>query len=251
MEGDNNLKAVKWLSTKEAKEKKWIDAAASIIIGVLIIIEAILSNNMWGTKTEPFVKLTWGHLTFPLLTVGLFILWFIVVRKYSFDYLGFKKAKKRFWYFIAPLGMVIGFGFGIPTYILLTNLFPVLKGGGMASTPPMLGYPLYIVLLVESIKYPLVSAVPHNVAWRGAVFQSINRLGKHWFLFAFLISTAFYIGYHLPFDFSFSAFYFNLIWNIIAIFLLVKSDSIYPPIIFHAFINYFAIFSSWGYYLGN
>jgi len=28
-------------------------------------------------------------------------------------------------------------------------------------------------------------------------------------------------------------------------------NEIYPPIIFHAFINYFAIFSSWGYYLGN
>ena len=239
------------LSTKESKEKKWIDAVASVVIGVIIIGEAVISNNIWGTKAEPYVRLTWGHLTFPLTAVGLVLLWFIVIRRYPFSYLGFKKARKKYWYFIAPLGMVIGFVIGIPTYMLLTNLFPVLKGGGMASTPPMLGYPLYVVLIVETVKYPIVSVLPHNVAWRGAVFQSINRLGRYWFFLAFLISTAFYIGYHLPFDFSFSAFYFNLIWNVIAIFLLVKSDSIYPPIIFHAFINYFAIFSSWGYYLND
>ena len=239
------------LSTKESKEKKWIDAVASVVIGVIIIGEAVISNNMWGTKAEPYVRLTWGHLTFPLTAVGLVLLWFIVIRRYPFSYLGFKKARKKYWYFIAPLGMVIGFVIGIPTYMLLTNLFPVLKGGGMASTPPMLGYPLYVVLIVETVKYPIVSVLPHNVAWRGAVFQSISRLGRYWFFLAFLISTAFYIGYHLPFDFSFSAFYFNLIWNVIAIFLLVKSDSIYPPIIFHAFINYFAIFSSWGYYLND
>ena len=59
---------MKWLSTREAKEKKWIDAVAAIIIGVIIIGEAVLSNNIWGTKTEPYVKLTWGHLTFPLIT---------------------------------------------------------------------------------------------------------------------------------------------------------------------------------------
>ncbi|MFZ3086145.1 MAG: hypothetical protein WA097_05785 [Candidatus Hydromicrobium sp.] len=58
---------MKWLSTKDAKEKKWIDTIASIIIGAIIIGEAFLSNKIWGTKTEPYVRLTWGHLTFPLI----------------------------------------------------------------------------------------------------------------------------------------------------------------------------------------
>lgn len=46
----------------------------------------------------------------------------------------------------------------------------------MAGTPPPLGYPLAIVFLVEFIKYPLTAAIPHEIAYRGAVFQSIKAL---------------------------------------------------------------------------
>ena len=57
----NLLRVIKWLSTKEAKEKKWIDAAASVVIGVIIIGEAVISNNIWGTKAEPYVRLTLNY----------------------------------------------------------------------------------------------------------------------------------------------------------------------------------------------
>ncbi|MCL6615322.1 MAG: CPBP family intramembrane metalloprotease [Firmicutes bacterium] len=72
--------------------------------------------------------------------------------------------------------------------------------------------------------------------------------GRGWFAPAVLISSALYIAYHLPFDPSFAAVWFNLVWNLIGLFLLVRSGSLFPPMIFHAAINYVAIFFSWGYY---
>lgn len=236
------------LSTEEGRKNKKIDLVAVSIMAVIWISESFLSDYLWSTKKHPFVNLTWGHLTFTLFHAGLPLLWFFVIRKYPLSYLRLNKAKKRFWYFVAPLGMPLTFGFGIPTYILITKAFPSLAGRGMALIPPPLGYPLYIVLLVELTKYPLTSAIPHEIAYRGAVFQSINDLGRRWFLIAAIVSTGLYIAYHLPFDPSFSAVYFNAIIGLIAIFLLRKSDSLIPPMIFHVSINFFAVMSSWGYY---
>ncbi|NLG85462.1 MAG: CPBP family intramembrane metalloprotease [Firmicutes bacterium] len=73
-------------------------------------------------------------------------------------------------------------------------------------------------------------------------------MGRGWVIPAVLVSSALNIVYHLPFDPSFSAAWFNLVWNLIAIFLLSRSGILFPPMIFHAAINYVAIFLSWGYY---
>lgn len=134
---------------------------------------------------------------------------------------------------------------------MATNIFPALQGGGMAAVPPALGYPLYVVLLVELVKFPLTRSIPYEIAYRGAVFNSISNLGGKWSPAAISISTALYVTYHLPFDFSFSAVYFNIIIGLVAILLFKKSESIIPPIIFHTSINFFAIMASWGYYLGR
>jgi len=236
------------LSSEESRQKKWIDVAAVAGMALIWLGESFLSNALWGTKGAPFVRLTWGHLTFSLLHAGLPILWFFAVRQYPLSYLGLNRARRKLWYFVAPLGVAVTFGFGIPTYLLITNLLPALKGGGMAGTPPPLGYPLYVVLLVELFKYPLTAAIPHNIAYRGAVFHSIKALGKKWLWPAILISSALYIVYHFPFDFSFSAIYFNLIINLVALFLLTKSGSLIPPMIYHSCLTFFAALSSWGYY---
>jgi len=234
-----------------SKQDKWVDVAAVMCMAAIWIGESFLSDALWGAKKAPFVRLTWGHLTFSLLHLGLPIMWFFVIRKYPLSYLGLNRANRKLWYFVAPLGVMVTFGFGIPTYLVITKLFPALAGGGMAGEPPPLGYPLYVVLLVELFKYPMTSAIPHNVAYRGAVFQSVRALGRRWLLPAILISTALYIVYHFPFDLSFSAVYFNAIINLVAIFLLTKSESLIPPIIFHSCITFFATFASWGYYLGE
>jgi len=234
-------------SNDTAKNRK-IDVLAVGVMALIWMAEAYVSNVLWQTKQEPFVTLTWGHLTFPLVSIGLPILWFLVIRRYPLSYLGLKRAERRFWYWIAPLGAPLGFALGIPTYLMITHLLPALGGGGMAGTPPPLGYPLATVLIVEAIKYPLTAAIPHNVAYRGAVFNGVQALGSRWLLPAVLLSTALYVTYHFPFDLSFSAVYFNLIWNLIALFLLIRSKSLYPPIIFHATINIVAIMMSWGYY---
>lgn len=240
------------LSNKDIlKKKKQLDILLTLIVCCIVIIITVISNFLWGTKNEPYVTLTIGHAFFPVISLGFVFLWFIKVRKYPLSFLGINKAQKKIWYLIAPLGAFIGFGIGIPSYIVLTKLFPALQGGGLASNPPELGYPLYLVLIVETLKYPIVSVIPHNILFRGAVIKSILLLHKRYFTIAFLCSTAFYIIYHLPFDFSFSAFYFNLIWNIIAVFLFIKSKSIFPPIIFHMFINYIGIMMSWGYHTFN
>jgi membrane protease YdiL (CAAX protease family) len=238
-----------WLSTDESRKKKWIDVIAVAFMELFWILESILANYWWGAKKAPFVEITWGHITFPLLNIGLPIIWFFIIRKYSLGYLGLKTAKNKYWYLIAPLGVLLTFGFGIPTYLVITKIFPGLAGGGMAGTPPPLGYPLIIVFLVEFVKYPITAAIPHEIAYRGAVFQSITALGKRWFIPAILITTTLFVIYHFPFDFSFSAIYFNIIISIVAIFLLLKSGSLIPPMIFHSCIDIFAIMSSWGYYL--
>ncbi len=245
------MKTLDWLASEEARQKKWIDVVAVAYMAAIWLLESILANYWWGAKKSPFVDITWGHLTFPLVTIGLPVLWFFVIRKYPFSYLGLNRANHKRWYFIAPLGVVVTFGFGIPTYLLITYIFPVLKGGGMAGTPPSLGYPLYVVLIVELFKYPFTAAIPHNIAYRGAVFHSIKALGRGWLLPAMLISTILYIVYHFPFDFSFSAIYFNFIINMVALFLLIRSRSLIPSMIFHSAIVLFAIFASWGYYLGK
>ncbi len=243
------MKILAWLGSKEAQRRKWIDVVAVVCMEAIWLLESIVANSWWGAKKAPFVELTWGHLTFPVVSIGLPCLWFFVIRRYPFSYLGLNRAKRKYWYFVAPLGVAVTFGFGIPTYILLTNLWPSLKGGGMAGTPPPLGYPLVVVLLVELFKYPLTAAIPHEIAYRGAVFRSIEALGRSWFIPAVFLSATTYIVYHFPFDFSFSAVYFNLIIALVAVFLLRKSGSLIPPIIFHSFIDLFAIMASWGYYL--
>ncbi|MBL7163095.1 MAG: CPBP family intramembrane metalloprotease [Anaerolineales bacterium] len=238
-------------SSVASKQKKWVDAAAVAGMALVWMLDSFLANAWWGAKKAPFVRLTWGHLTFSLLHIGLPILWFFVIRKYPLSYLGLIRPRRRLWYFVAPLGVAVTFGFGIPTYLLITKLFPILEGGGMAGTPPLLGYPLHIVLLVELFKYPLTAAIPHEVSYTGAVFHSVKALGKGWFAPAVLITAALYAAYHFPFDFSFSAVYFNLIITLVAVFLLRKSGSLIPAMIFHSAIVFFAIFASWGYYLGK
>jgi len=245
------MKILGWLSSEEARQRKTIDVVAVACMAIIWLLESFLSNHWWGAKQSPFVNITWGHLTFALVSAGLPGLWFFVIRRYPLSYLGLNPAKRRFWYLLAPLGVVVTFGFGIPTYLLITKIVPALGGGGMAETPPPLGYPLYVVLLVELFKYPLTAAIPHEVAYRGAAFHSIRAMDKSWFIPAALISTALFIVYHFPFDLSFSAVYFNLIISVVALFLLKKSGSLIPPMIFHSAIDLFAIFASWGYYLGK
>jgi membrane protease YdiL (CAAX protease family) len=243
------MKLLTCLASKEAQQQKWIDVIAVACMEVIWLLESTLANYWWGAKKTPFVELTWGHLTFPLFSIGLPCLWFFVIRRYPLSYLGLKRAKRKHWYFLAPLGVIVTFGFGIPTYLLLTTLWPFLKGGGMAGAPPPLGYPLAVVFLVEFFKYPLTAAIPHEIAYRGAVFQSIKALGKGWFVPAVFLSAVLFVVYHFPFDFSFSAVYFNVIITLVAIFLLQKSESLIPPMIFHSAIDIFAIMASWGYYL--
>ncbi len=113
------MKLFEWLVSEEGKQKKWLDIVAVGGMAIIWLLEAYLSNHWWGTKKSPFVVVTWGHLTFPLFSIGLPVLWFFVVRKYPLSYLGINRAKRRFWYFIAPLGAVLGFAFGIPTYLLM------------------------------------------------------------------------------------------------------------------------------------
>lgn len=235
---DNNI-----LQETISKNRK-LDTLVSILMGILVLFVSYISTKIWGTKTEPYVEVTIGHILFLLVVLGGYGIWFLGIRKYPLTYFKINKAKKKYWYFIAPFLAPLGFAFCIPTYIMITKAFPVLGGGGFA---PELNYPLIIVFLVEIIKYPLTSVIPHNIAWRGAVFNTINKNSKATFIIAFTISTAFYVIYHLFFDASFSAIYFNTVWNILAIFLLVKSDSLYPPMIFHMFINFFSIIMSWGY----
>ena len=245
------MRIIRWLSSEEARKNKAIDVVAVACMAMIWLSESFLSNHLWGSKQAPFVDITWGHLTFFLVSAGLPVLWFFVVRKHPLSYLGLKRANHRRWYLLALLGVPVTFGFGIPTYLGIVKVIPALSGGGMAGTPPPLNHPLHVVLLVELVKYPLTAAIPHELAYRGAAFRSIRALGKYWFLVAALISTALFIAYHLPFDLSFSAVHFNLIISVVALFLLEKSGSLIPPMIFHSAIDLFAIFASWGYYLGK
>jgi membrane protease YdiL (CAAX protease family) len=121
----------------------------------------------------------------------------------------------------------------------------------MAGMPPKLGYLLYVVFLVELIKYPLTAAIPHEIAYRGAVFHSFDVLGKGWFVPAIFLSTVFYSIYHWPFDLSFSNMYFCCIITVVAIFLWRASGSLLPAIIYHASLDIFGIMASWGYYLNR
>jgi uncharacterized protein len=210
------------------KEKRFITSLLlSFLIGFVIFM---VSNNIVGTMTiSKEIKIILNRLSLVFIIIGI-----------VFNYLFFNK--KVSWYnekpdwknpIVLPFHKVNTFWFwliGIVVNAIVYLFFIVQKDIEYIQT-----------LLLFCLLFSLINAVFEEVIWRGIMLSALKEFTSTGY--AIIITSIGFGLLHLAIGFSISLSLLISVAGVIYALITLKTNSIYPSIVFHIVINIGMVYS--------
>jgi uncharacterized protein len=210
------------------KEKRFvISLLLSFLIGFVIFM---VSNDFVGTMNIPKeIKIILNRLFLVFIIIGI-----------AFSHLFFNK--KISWYnekpdwknpIVLPFHKVNSFWFwiiGIVVNVIVYLYFIVQKDIGYIQS-----------LLLFCLFFSLINAVFEEVIWRGIILSALKEFTSTGY--AVIVTSVGFGLLHLAIGFS---IYFSLLFSVAGVIyalITLKTNSIYPSIVFHIVINIGMVFS--------